>query len=133
VLIQADLSLKLLPLCLRGDGHSTSKDHVDFSHLPIVVERIVPAMFASMGFLGHLSWWWWHLLVIQKSFALFQNVSSGAMDLTPLFYVVRAMEGPLLLLIRGLLLVISVVFMVSVMLAISSVSCVDFWIVLLLL
>jgi hypothetical protein len=90
-------------------------------------------MFASMGFLGHLSWWWWHLLVIQKSFALFQNVSSGAMDLTPLFYVVRAMEGPLLLLIRGLLLVISVVFTVSVILEISSVSRVDFWIVLLLL
>jgi hypothetical protein len=52
------------------------------------------------------------------------------MDLTPLSCVVRAMERHLPFLIRGLLLV---VFMVSVILAISSASRVDFPVVLLLL
>jgi hypothetical protein len=52
------------------------------------------------------------------------------MDLTPLLCVVRAMEMPLLFLIRGLLLTISAVFAVF---AISSVSRVDFPVVLLLL
>jgi hypothetical protein len=52
------------------------------------------------------------------------------MDLTPLFCVVRATQRPLLLLIRGLLLAISMVYVVF---AISSISHVDFPIVLLLL
>jgi hypothetical protein len=52
------------------------------------------------------------------------------MNLTPLLYVVRATERHLLLLIRGLLLA---VFVVSAILAISSVSRVDFPVVLLLL
>jgi hypothetical protein len=50
----------------------------------------------------------------------------GAMDLSPLLYIVRATERPLLFLIRGLLLVFSVVSTVSTILAISLVSCVDF-------
>jgi hypothetical protein len=37
VLKQDDLSLKLLPLCLRGDGHATFKDHVDLPHLLIAI------------------------------------------------------------------------------------------------
>jgi hypothetical protein len=55
------------------------------------------------------------------------------MDLTLLLYVIRAMERSLLFLIRGLLLVVFTVSAVSVILAISSVSRVDFPIVLLLL
>jgi hypothetical protein len=52
------------------------------------------------------------------------------MDLAPLLCVIRATKRPLLLLIRGLLLA---VFVVSVIFAISPVSCVDFPVVLLLL
>jgi hypothetical protein len=75
VLSQADLPLELLPLHLRGDGHATFEDHVDHSHLLIIVGRIGPAMFALSGLLGHLCYWWWHLLAIQKNFALFQIMS----------------------------------------------------------
>jgi hypothetical protein len=49
------------------------------------------------------------------------------MDLAPLPYVIRATEMPLLFLIRGLLLAVSVI------LAISSVSRVDFLVILPLL
>jgi hypothetical protein len=35
------------------------------------VDRIGPAVFTPTGLLGHRYCWWWHLLVIQKSFALF--------------------------------------------------------------
>jgi hypothetical protein len=56
-------------------------------------------MFASTGFFGHQCYWWWHLLTIQKSFALFQIVSHGMMDLAPLLCVGRAMEWSHLLLI----------------------------------
>jgi hypothetical protein len=52
------------------------------------------------------------------------------MDLAPLLYVVRATKMPLLLLIRGLLLMISVIF---VILVISPISRVDFLVILLLL
>jgi hypothetical protein len=55
------------------------------------------------------------------------------MNLAPLLCVVRAMKMPILLLIRGLLLVISVVSAVSTILVISPISCVDFLIILLLL
>jgi hypothetical protein len=55
------------------------------------------------------------------------------MDLTPLFCVVRVTEKPLVLLTRELLLVVSVVTAVSTILAISSVSHVDFPVILLLL
>jgi hypothetical protein len=37
VLSQVDLPLNLLTLYLRGDGHATSKDHVDLFHLLIIV------------------------------------------------------------------------------------------------
>jgi hypothetical protein len=52
------------------------------------------------------------------------------MDLAPLLCIVRAMERPLLLLIQGLLVVVSAV---SMILAISPVSRVDFPVVLLLI
>jgi hypothetical protein len=55
------------------------------------------------------------------------------MDLAPLLCVVRAMKMPLPFLIRGLLLVVSTVSAVSKILVISSVSRVDFPIILLLL
>jgi hypothetical protein len=55
------------------------------------------------------------------------------MDLTPLFCVVRVTKKPLVLLTRELLLAVSVVTPVSTILAISSVSHVDFPVILLLL
>jgi hypothetical protein len=53
VLSQADLPLELLSLYLRDDGHATFEDHVDLSHLLIVVGRIGLVMFAQSGLLGH--------------------------------------------------------------------------------
>jgi hypothetical protein len=55
------------------------------------------------------------------------------MDLAPLLYIIRATEMPLLFLIRGLLLMVSAVSVVSVILTISSVGRVDFPVVMLLL
>jgi hypothetical protein len=55
------------------------------------------------------------------------------MDLAPLLYIIRAIERPLLFLIRGLLLVISTISVVSAIFVISPISCVDFSIILLLL
>jgi uncharacterized membrane protein len=55
------------------------------------------------------------------------------MDLAPLLYIIRAIEMPLLFLIRGLLLVISTISVVSAIFVISPISCVDFSIILLLL
>jgi hypothetical protein len=89
-----------------------------------------------MGFLGHWRCWWWCLLAIQKSFSLFQIVSYGMMDLTPLLCIGRAMEQSLLLLIRGLLLAISAISVISTITmvsVISSIDCVDLSILLLLL
>jgi hypothetical protein len=123
----------LLSLCLRGDGHATSEDHVNLPHTILIVE-IGSTMFTSTGFLGHRCLWW-HLLTIQKSFALFQIVSDGMMNLAPLFYIDRAMELSLLLLVRGLLLAISVISMISaisVIPAVSSIGCIDLPIILLL-
>jgi hypothetical protein len=81
-------------------------------------------MLTPTGLLWHWRYWWRHLLAIHKSLILFQIVFYGAMDLAPLLCVIRALEMPLLLPIRGLLASIS---------TISWVSCVDFLIVLLLL
>jgi hypothetical protein len=52
------------------------------------------------------------------------------MDLAPLLYVIRAPAKAFFFLIQGLL---ATIFVISMILAISSVSCVDFPIVLLLL
>jgi hypothetical protein len=55
------------------------------------------------------------------------------MDLIPLLCIIRAMEMPLFFLIRGLLLAIPMISMVSAILAIFQISCVDFPIVLFLI
>jgi hypothetical protein len=68
-LSQANLAFKLLALCLRGNGHAASKDHIDLPYLILII-GIGSAMFTSTGFLGHRCWWW-HLLALQKSLALF--------------------------------------------------------------
>jgi hypothetical protein len=57
-LSQVDFLLELLSLCLRGDGYATSKNHIDLSHLFIIIGGIDPAVFTLMGFLGHRSCWW---------------------------------------------------------------------------
>jgi hypothetical protein len=123
-LSQADLSFKLFSLCLRDDRQAAPKDHIDLIHLVFIVS-IRPMMFSSTRLLRHLRCW--HLLAVQKSLALLQIVSCGAMDFAPLLCIIREMELPLLLLLRGLLLVI---FTVSTIPAICSV---DLPIILLLL
>jgi hypothetical protein len=128
----ADLMLELLPLCLRVNGHATSEDYIDFSHLFIAV-GINLAVVTPTGLLGHRCCWWWHLFTVQKSFALFQIMSSGTMDLIPLLCIVRATEMSLFFVIRGLLLLIPMISAVFAIFAISPTSCVDFSIVLLLL
>jgi hypothetical protein len=118
---QVDLALKLLSLCLGGDWHISSKDHVDFRHMLITVGDL-SAMFSPTGILRCRHCWWRHPFVIQKSFTLFQIMSIDTMDLTPLFYTIGASEGSLLLLIWELFLAVPVT---SAVLLISSVSGVE--------
>jgi hypothetical protein len=70
-LSQADFPLKLLALCLQGDGHATSKDHIGLPHLLIVIKGICLMMFASTGILWRRCCWRRQLLPIQKSLTLF--------------------------------------------------------------
>jgi hypothetical protein len=121
MLSQADFILKLLPLHLGGNRHATPKDHVDFCHMLISVGDL-SVMFPLAGILGCRRCWGRHLFMIQKSFALFQIMSIGAMDLTPLLYVVGESEGSPFLLIRVLFPTMAVS---SVVLLISSFRCVD--------
>jgi hypothetical protein len=123
-----DFLLKLLPLCLRGDGQATPKDHIDLIHLVYIV-GIGSTMFTS-GRLFHRRSWWQHLLAIQKSLALLQIMSIGTMDLTTLLYISRVVEQFSLVLLYGLLLS---VLTISAVPAISTIGRVDFPIVLLLL
>jgi hypothetical protein len=95
--------------------------------MPITV-RILSMVFAPMGILRCRRYWWWHLLAIQKSLALLEILSYDAMDLAPVFSIIGMLEGPLLLLLWGLLAVISVV---SSVLMISPIGCVDLPIILL--
>jgi hypothetical protein len=60
-LSQADLSFRLLSLCLRGDGLATLEDYIDLVHLVFIV-GISLTMFSSMWLLRR--WLCWHLLVI---------------------------------------------------------------------
>jgi hypothetical protein len=76
-------------------------------------------MFTSTGIIVCQHCWWRRLPAIQKSFALFQIMSCGMMNLTPLLYIIGASEGSLLLLIRGLL---ATIHAISMALLISSVS-----------
>jgi hypothetical protein len=94
----------------------------------LVAVGIFSTMFIPTVILRCRRRWWRHLLVIQKNYALFQIMSCGMMNQAPLLYVIRASEGSLLLLIRGLLAVIPAI---STILPISAVSSVDFPIVLL--
>jgi hypothetical protein len=71
--------------------------------------------------------------VIQKSLALFQIISIGMMDLTPLLYNSRAVEQSSLLLLCGLLLSVPAISVISKILAISVIGHVEFPIILLLL
>jgi hypothetical protein len=57
------------------------------------------AMLSLMGILGCRRCWWRHSFAIQKSFALFQIMSIGMMDLAPFFCIIGASEGSLFLLI----------------------------------
>jgi hypothetical protein len=52
----------------------------------------LPALLSPVRILGCRRCWRWHLFAIQKSFALFQIMSIGAMDFA-LLYVVGASEG----------------------------------------
>jgi hypothetical protein len=97
-LSQANLLLELIPFCLLGHGHATYEDHIGFSHLFITI-GIDSAMFTLTGLLGRWCWWWWHLLAVQKSLVLFQIMSSGMIDLTPLLCIIRATKKPLFFLI----------------------------------
>jgi hypothetical protein len=80
------------------------------------------AMFSPTGVLGCRRCWRRHLFMIQKNFALFQIMSIGVMNLTPLLCVVGASEGSLFLLIGVLFSVIAVS---SAVLLISSFCSVD--------
>jgi hypothetical protein len=123
-LSQVDLTLDLLSLCLQGDGHATSEDYLDLSHLFITIK--INHALILLGLLRHRCYWRWHLLPIRESLALFQIVSYGAVNLTPVFHVIRMLERHLLFLIRGMLTAVAMIF------TISSVSCVDLPIFLLL-
>jgi hypothetical protein len=73
------------------------------------------------------------LLVVASSFdaeslALFWIMTRGVVNLAPLLHVIGTPKRPLLLLLRGLLAAISVV---SSILVIISISCVDLMIILL--
>jgi hypothetical protein len=118
---QADLTLELLPLRLRGDGHATPEDNIDLPHLLIFV-RICSTLINSPGLLWHRRYWGWHLLLTQESFALFQIMPHNAVNLTSLLHVIGTPKRPLLFLLRGLLAMVSAVPSV---LTIALVSCVD--------
>jgi hypothetical protein len=111
MLSQADFKLKLLPLRPGGDRHATPEDHVDFCHMLVSV-RDLSVMFPSVEILGCRRYWGRYLFTIQKSFALFQIVSIGAMNLAPLLRVVRASERSTFLLIEVLFPAIAVSSMV---------------------
>jgi hypothetical protein len=119
--------LELLPLRFGGNGHATPEDNIDLPHLLISV-RICLTLINSLRLLLRHCWWWWHLLSIHESFALFQIVPRGAVNLTPLFRVIETSKRSLLFLLRGLLDAVSVV---SSVLAIALVSCVNLTIILL--
>jgi hypothetical protein len=59
----------------------------------------LPVMLSAAGILGCWRCWRRHLFMIQKSFALFQIMSIGAMDFAPLLYVVGVSEGSPFLLV----------------------------------
>jgi hypothetical protein len=102
-------------LRLGGDRHATPEDHVDICHILVSVGDL-STMFSPAGILGCRRCWGRHLFTIQKSFALFQIMSIGAMDLTPLLCVVGSSERSHFLLIGVLfpaIVVSSTVLLIS--------------------
>jgi hypothetical protein len=89
------------PLRLGIEGHAALKDHINLPHLLISV-RIFLTLINSSRLLRHRRCLGWHLLPIQKSFALFQIVPYGTVNLTPLLRVIGMLKMPLLFLLRGL-------------------------------
>jgi hypothetical protein len=79
-------------------------------------------MLSPAGILRCLRYWWCYPFAIQKSFALFQIMSIGMIDLAPLLCVIGVSEGSLLLLSQELFPLVPAT---SVVLLISSVSDVD--------
>jgi hypothetical protein len=123
----ADLTLELLSLRLRGDGHAAPKNNIDLPHLLISV-RICLILINSPGLLQCRCYWGWHLLLIQETFALFQIMPHGVVNLTPLLCVIGTPKRALLFLLRGLLAMIS---MAPLILAIAPISYVELTIFLL--
>jgi fatty acid desaturase len=80
------------------DRHATPEDDINLCHLLIAV-GIHTTLTNSSGLLWHWRWWWWHFLLIQKSFALFQIMTWGAVNLTPFLYITETPKMHLLLLI----------------------------------
>jgi hypothetical protein len=80
------------------------------------------AMLSPMGILRCLRCWWCYPFAIQKSFALFQIIYIGTIDLAPLLCIIGVSEGSLLLLSQELFPLVPTT---SAVLLISSVSGVD--------
>jgi hypothetical protein len=93
----------------------------------VITIRITLMMLTPTRILRCQCYWWRHLLTIQEGLALLQIVSYGVMDHTPLLGIIGTLERPLILLLRGVLTVISVI---SSILAVSPVSGVDLSIIL---
>jgi hypothetical protein len=64
----------------------------------VAVENL-SAMLSLTGILRCRCCWWRHPFVFQKSFALFQIMFIGMMDLAPLLCIIGASEGFVLRLI----------------------------------
>jgi hypothetical protein len=119
--------LELLPLRLGGEGHAVNEDNINLPHLLIYIRHFL-MLINSTGLLRRWRYWGWHLVLIQKSFAPFQIMPRGAVNLTPLLRDIGTPKMHLLFLLRGLLTTESAVSSVPM---IALVSCVDLTIILL--
>jgi hypothetical protein len=90
--------LDLLPLRLGGNGHAAPEDKIDLPYFIISV-RICPTLINSPRLQWHRHCWGWYLLPIQESFALFQIVPYGAVNLTPLLHIIGMPKRPILFLL----------------------------------
>jgi hypothetical protein len=88
-LSQANLSHELLSVSFHGNGQAAPEYHIDLIKL-IVIIGISPMMVSSSRLLRH--WLLWHFHAIQKSSTLLQIMSCCAMDLTPLFSIIKSTE-----------------------------------------
>jgi hypothetical protein len=90
--------------------------------------RDLPVMLSLTGILGCRHCWRWHLFTIQKSFALFQIMSIGAMDLAPLLCVVGASPFLLIGVLFFMIAVSYAVLLISLFCASVDVMSSDTWI-----